>query len=336
MKSYAIWFKKIDKTSSNIPELNVHINLWRLPRKRNKLLKLLNISDNTRLLLDFGLKVSNISNVDEIKLYLPYKITKDNIIDLGELFLKHTNLIIGVFNEDYTIEIGTEPKQILINKGKSDEFIIYLLDIRNEDCSIEDKFEGSLISIKIPEELKSNHKKIYYRFRINTPALKNMVKTIKASSIFESALSYTEVVDLRFNEKRLYERSMSEQVKDEGEFKIPKLHFLLMTNAQDEVISNGERYSCRQLEDIWNNYTQDEYNLENVLAYHWKEEDVSSHNSLVKIKTHRSTLTKAIIYLLALGVVSVFYNLVTEPIKDYITGPIVSLFKNLITNRAGN
>ncbi|WP_054942601.1 hypothetical protein [Paenibacillus ihuae] len=334
MKSYAIWCKNNDLSA--VPKLDVHINLWKLPKRKNRFLKLFNYSENNYMLLDFGLKVSEISQVSEIKIFLPYTINKEQILDLGEFFLNHTNLIIGVFNKDYTVEIGTEPKQILINKGETDEFIIYLLDIQNEDCAIEEKFGGSLITIKIPEELKTKNKPLYYRFRINSPALNSMVKRIKASSIFESALAYTEVVDLRFNEKRLYERSMSEKVKEEGEFKIEKLHFLLMTNAQDEIISTGEGHSCRQLEDIWNNYTQEEYDLENILAYHWKAKDVSSHNSLVKLKIQRSTLRKVIIYLITLGILSIIYNLVTDPIKEHITEPLGGFINNFFTNREGN
>jgi len=327
MKSYAIWCKK---NSGENAILDIHINFWKIPRKARSLKGL--FLSSSSMFLDFGFKISDIHLIDEIKIFLPYKVAKNNLLDLGEYFINHTNLIIGVFNEDYTIEIGTESKHIVINKGKSDEFIIYLLDIKNEECLIEEKYDGSLITIPIPETLKERRKPLYFRFRINSPEIKKMIKSIKASSIFESALAYTEVVDLRVNEKRLYDRSLSQQVKTEGEFNVRKIHFLLMTNAQDEVIALGKNPTSRQLEEsIWSNYTGNEYNLESVFAYHWKDEKTSSHNSLVKLKIQRSSLRKALSYIATLGVITVTYNLITEPVKTYITDPFLKLLNKLFT-----
>ncbi|WP_140456885.1 MULTISPECIES: hypothetical protein [Priestia] len=309
IKTYAVWYEKKEQTS-NDPEIDVHFNLWQLPIKQKGVSKLMEKND---VFLDIGLMIRDVTNVKSMKLFFPFHISQEQLIDLGHIFLSHTNLITGVFNEDYTVEIGQEPKQLLV-KDREKPFVIYLLDIQNGDCQIESKFGGSLVTLNTPT-LFDSYKSVYYRFRIcATEELKNMIRTQKsATSFLEPVSLHTNIIDFRVNEKRLYERSMSEQIKREGQFKFRKLHFLFMTDSRDELISSGENPSYRQLEkDIWHNYVGKQYNLLNIFAYHWKSEKKDSHNTLLKVKIQKSNVQKAFTYLIWLGIISVAFNLISN------------------------
>lgn len=317
MKTYAIWYEKKDLNCNEQAEIEVHFNLWKLP-KSNRGNWFNRSSANDQLFLDFGLKLVNRKDVKSIKLFLPFNLSKTDIYDLGEKFLRHTDLITGVFNDDYPIESGFKPKQIKVNEGPGKYFIIYTLDVENHDCNLESKYSGTILSINIPEDLIDTDEPLYYRFRISTKELDDTMKRLKyAGHSLEIISADTHIIDFRVNEKRLYDRSMSEKIRSQGEFKFSKLHFLLMTNSQDEVMTWGENPSSRQIEEsIWSKYVGEEYNLSNVFAYHWKQKSgskpITSHNSLIKIRVQKSNATKLVTYLIWLAVLSIIFNIATE------------------------
>jgi hypothetical protein len=71
-------------------------------------------------------------------------------------------------------------------------FDIYMLDLEN-DVSIEDHFGGSVISIRIPDHLRT--KTHYYRIRIKCAFVDNIgyVYNPPASSLLEGAFFQTEL-----------------------------------------------------------------------------------------------------------------------------------------------
>lgn len=342
MKTYAIWYTKEKEESNEPAEIEVHLNLWKLPRtNKNFFQRFSKTSGSDEILLDFGIKLVKRENLSSIKVFFPFNLSKNQIKDIGKKFLTNTDLITAVFNEDYPIEIGSLTKQIRVNASSTvistgstpnnasaggnvsddkqvEPFIIYTLDIENNDCNLEYKYGGTIMEIVIPKELKSTNEPLYYRFRICTEELSETMKLLKnPGSFLEFVSKDTHIIDFRLNENRLYNRSLSEKIREEGELRFNKLHFLLMTNSQDEVMASGENPSSRQLEeDIWSKYVGEDYDISNIFAYHWKEKQpVKSHNSLIKIIVHRSGLKKLSKYLIWLAFLSIAFNIATDALK---------------------
>lgn len=314
MNSLAIWCKKKIK-EDDIPA-EIHFNFWKLPcseRKKYKLFK----EYEYEYFLDIGLKVGNTSNAEEIKVFLPFKISKDELVDLGEILINDAKLINGIFNEDYSITTDTTPKQVKVNRpGDDTKFIVYSLD--KENIIVEYKYEGSVITLKYPNIDLGSCNTCYFRFRIKTNTLETLTRKYDSkNSFFENAFTMTEVIDFRLNEKRSYNGSMAESIKKDGEFRIEKVHFLLLLDGKEDLISNGNStFTCRELEkNIWKSYIDSKYDKRNIIAYHWRqkikdiEKSIESFNSLIKIKfseTNSSTIFK---YIAVLVTMTIFINI---------------------------
>lgn len=79
MRSFAIWYNEVKKTNENKEDSNkskvkylLHINLWRNSKRLD-----------LPTLLDIGLDVSCLKTIDTINIFVPFKIAKDDISDLG-------------------------------------------------------------------------------------------------------------------------------------------------------------------------------------------------------------------------------------------------------------
>jgi hypothetical protein len=324
MRSYAIWAVNKDPTSSTIkqPNMDIHINLWKLPTKAKSQFF---TEEKYEYFLDFGLMIDGISSLGAINVFFPFILSNTDVTDLGKNFAQNTNLVTSVFNEDYQITVGPQiPKQIMVGEAGSTAFVIYMLDVINEDCQFENRFDGTVMSIKVPDSLKSE--KVYYRFRICSSGIGKMVRVHKAiGSLLETAHSRTEVIDFRINEKRLYDRSMNERVSREVEFKVNKIHFLFMTDSEDDIVTMGENPTCRQLEkDLWEMYVDERYNLNNVFAYHWRVK-ADSYNSLIKVRIKKSSFRVLLRYIVILTVLAIANNILTGPVQT-VLDHLVKLF----------
>jgi hypothetical protein len=126
------------------------------------------------------------------------------------------------------------------------------------------------------------------------------------------------------NEKRNYHPSLSEIINQNNEFKIEKIHFLLLRNSTEDFKSTHIDASCRELEpELWQNYIGVDYNIDNVIAYHWfkkKKEDkwVDSFNTLIKMKYHKCNFKTLLAYFLMLGFLSISFNIISSYLKGYV------------------
>lgn len=308
METYAIWCKQVDKVTRN--PIEIHFNLWRLRKVR---------SLKHDYFLDIGLLVSEINNITDMKLFIPFLLKKEEVSDLGKTLISSHKLINGIFNEDYSSRNDNTPKQLKITDHKNNlQFIVYKLDEAANDYTIEQKYGGTIITIKTEKIKASSDKPYYFRFRIKSSNLnKSVHKHRAASSIFESAFINTEVMDFRLNEKRTYNESLSEDMLDAGYFFIRKVHFLLLTNSNDELVLNGFSTTCRQLEKgLWESYVPNNYNLKNIVAYHWKKNDsengIETFISLIKLKVFKSNILTILIYISIFGILTILFNIVSS------------------------
>lgn len=303
MSSFALWFD-----NSNFADFNadIHFNLWNLHSHTSQ-----------PHCLDVGIKIYNPEGYAKVFFYIPFSIEKKSLEDLGQ-YLKETDTLCTVFNEDYTIEQQAQSK-ILKIKNTNDETTIniYCLDIAN-DIGIENKFNGTLISFARPEKLKKSNEIEYFRFRVNSK-LDKIISCYSANNLFlQSAFSVTEAIDFRFNDYRSLPPSLLEEVRGKSNYNIKKVHFLMITEANVDLLFSSLTPTARELEPhVWNKY-YDRLTGCKVVAYHWKFNNSNSEKFIencimfVKTKVHKCSFSTISIYLLIAGILAVTFNFISH------------------------
>ncbi len=277
-------------------KLECHFNLWMLNRISHR--------QHAKLdcFLDMGFMLNHTEESTHLNIFVPDRIDKSNVQDLGLIFKDKTELVSAVFNEDYGVLARAKEKTIEVQKADAIPlFDIYMLDLEH-DVSIENQFSGSTIRIRIPEHLKN--KKHYYRIRLKCAFVDQTgyIYNPPASSILEGAFFQTELIDFRLNEKRNLPVSLLEVIRQNGGIHFTKTHFFLMREASDDYVFSHKPPGGRQLEkDIWNKYVGEDYSFERIIAYHWKEAALhDSFNVFVKFRNFHSGLRTILI---AIGVI---------------------------------
>jgi len=297
MNCIAIWCSSANiKNASN--SLEMHFNLWKLGKKRK-----------ANCFLDIGVMIQNAINISNINIFIPKPVAISDIEDLGITLKENPDLASTLFNEDYRVSSRANEKIIeVLDVNRIPVFYIYVLDL-NSDVVIENIYGGSIIKIRIPQELVS--KKHYYRIRITNSYVDSISHIYTPpNSVLESAFSQTELVDFRINEKRNLNISLLERIRLEGEFSFTKTHLFLMREASDDyVYSHKPPNGSRQLEvDSWKSYVGDNYSFDKIIAYHWKETNKHcSFSAFVKfryIRCNPLTIATFIIIIIILGFLS--------------------------------
>jgi len=294
------------ENSPNQNELECHFNLWTLNRSHRRRIKV-------DCFLDIGVMLNHANDSTHVNIFIPDRIDKSNIQDLGSVFKDNAELVSAVFNEDYVVLARVKEKTIEVQKADATPlFEIYVLDLET-DVSIESQFGGSVIRVRIPEHLKN--RKHYYRIRLKCPFVDKTgyIYTPPASSILEGAFFQTELIDFRLNEKRNLPSSLLEIVHQNGDVRFTKTHFFLMREASDDYVFSHKPPGGRQLEkDIWETYVGADYSFEQITAYHWKE--ATPHDSFsifVKFRSFHSNLRTILIAIgaiIILGIISGFFG----------------------------
>ena len=311
MKSIAIWYKPVNNILEHEEKLDLHFNFWKIPN---------GISESHKF-LDIGIKLSNTINIDFLKIYFPIKIKENDFEDIVDKFIHKADLVSAIFNENYKV-ISTATSKSFEIKNAKNEFVFNIYKTSYSDLSFEEKHGGTIISIKIPKEEKSN----YFRFRIKGDFISSLSTTsVPTNSILESAFSEIEMIDFRVNEIRDLNHDLLEQIKLEKLLKIQKQHFFFICSKDEELIGNHQPFlSCRNLE----NYRWDDYvgitNVNNqiYLAYHWKETDVESVSTLIKTKYEKNNWKTIAKYAIFAFIIAVLIELFSNWLYDVLKGSL--------------
>ncbi|MDG2432538.1 hypothetical protein [Flavobacterium sp.] len=308
MKSIAIWYKPVNYNLETIEKLDLHFNFWKIPNGASK----------SHRFLDIGIKISNTKNIESLKIYFPVRIKDADFEDIVEKFIHKVDLVSAIFNENYKV-ISTATSKSFEIKDTNNEFVFNIYKTSISDLIFEDKYEGTVVSICIPKEEKTN----YFRFRIKGDFI-NSLTTISrpTNSIFQSAFSEIEMIDFRVNEIRDLNHDLLEQINVERLLKIQKQHFFFICSKDEELIGNHQPFlSCRNLENYkWDDYVGNKkIDNQTYLAYHWNEKEVESVSTLIKTKYEKNnwkTIAKYTIFAIIFAVVvNLFSNWLYEVIK---------------------
>lgn len=306
MSSFALWFE----ASQNVTEAywaDVHFNLWDLHYKQAR-----------TPCLDIGIKIYAPQGYSKVFFYVPFTVNKQDVCDLGQ-YLRTTEILCTVFNEDYTVAQEAQSKVLHIeNNSKSSVINIYCLDIDN-DVSVERRFDGTLISFSRPQQFDGSEITEYFRFRISSENLGEIIKCYSPRNIFlQSAVSVLEAIDFRFNDYRSLPSSLLEVMRNGKSYQIGKVHFLLVLESDVELQFSSICPTARELERcIWKKYYEKLSN-KNVVAYHWKFKSESREKLIencimfVKIKVYECNWQTIIMYLFVAGTLAIIFNLISQ------------------------
>jgi hypothetical protein len=306
VNSFALWFDPNNNGNTKI-DADVHFNLWNLHYRKA-----------LPPCLDVGIRIVGIKGCRALNFYIPFHVREDEVQDLGKKLIS-SEILCSVFNEDYILaRQGSEKILNVTDKDGKKVMTIYCLDEKN-DMSIKQKFGGTLLSLSIPDTLKNTEETIYFRFRIRSKGFINVIKTYNPRNVFlQSAVSVIEAIDFRFNDYRSLNSSLLEQMRKGISYNIGKVHFLLLTEADVEINYSSITAMARELEtNIWNGYFSP-LSGKSIVAYHWKFKSGESNKLIencimfVKTKVHKCNWVTIGLYLLSLGIITVFFGWVAQ------------------------
>ncbi len=278
MSGLAVWCEGEKLNEVCACPYEMHFNLW----------------TNTKpYILDLGIKVKYVEELQKICIYFPFELTSDSLQDLGEVITSSKLLLNTVFNEYYTKEEDIEPKQIAIKSNGDIIFYIYKLDTNN-DITVENKFSGSILTINLSDRKNFKEGQTYYfRLRCKTKNLMNFVEKRTNLSLLNALLIENDFIDFRLNDWRsLNNDSLSEHVRNSTikDYCLEKVNFFVMTSGNVDIISNTKKSERKLEKGVWDKYI----NLNNkqvILAHQWqakldkqKEKSIDSFNVYLKFK----------------------------------------------------
>lgn len=306
MGSFALWFEPSGYVTEDF-RADVHFNLWDLHGRKTK-----------PPCLDVGIKISAPQGYSKIFFYVPWTIDKGDLCDLGQ-HLKTTEILCTVFNEDYTVAQDAQSKVLHIEDAtKMPLFDIYCLDIEN-DAGLQHRYNGTLLSISRPKQFEGSSTTEYYRFRIQSNCFNEMIKSYSPRNIFlQSAVSITEAIDFRFNDYRSLPPSLLEMMRTGKSYEIGKVHFLLITESDVDLLYSSISPTARELEKgTWKKY-YDKLSSANVVAYHWKfksetkEKLIENCIMFVKTRVHKCNWKTILLYIFVAGGLAVLFNYISS------------------------
>lgn len=309
MQSFGVWCKTKDNTADNAKIQKFQINLWDL--KKNGL-------KNQKPFIDFGIEISNLDELEQIIIYIPFKIDLNHLVDLSD---KVSNIDTArlLFNDD-NYNSSTESDFVYLKHGEKKILLFpFMGDKYTEPLyKLEDKYGGSLLSFYLHNIFGKNpivkDKNLYIRFRLNCKEIRDMLfcKIEKKNLYLESGFTALQVVDVKINKKRNLPLRLCKFMENSN-FKFAtfsNIHFFIMEKAQNDVISLSDDFGdCRTLEnEQWRNYLDNINPPKRVMVYHNKNvEGKSDYSFVAKIVEPTAKWSIIILYviiMILLGMVS--------------------------------
>ncbi len=286
--------------------------------------------------LDIGFMLSNIQSAVKLHLYIPFGENKD-VSDLAPI-IKESEVISAIFNDNYAVKDLPNPENedyfwpVMKSGENKYTFIIYQWSISgNQAVTLKNDDSGSGIrfsidSAKLQEQIRDfgepygvkSSDSFYFRFRIPlhiSDSHSSIVRSYRPKNTFlQSTFATTYIVDFRFNDMRSLPSGIRSEIsRSINSFvAVQKLHFFLMTKAHVDVETGAKDTSLRELEHkIWDGYIQKRFETKDIVAYHCaqKNGNITQWEFFAKLKVNNSTFRVVIEYLVALAILSIFFNI---------------------------
>jgi hypothetical protein len=324
-RSVAIWAQPKDAIN-HVSEayLNVHFNYWHVRSQRSK-----KKSDD---FFDIGIMVYSCANLSSIKVYLPTKIEKGSIEDLGHLF-SQTVVASGVFNESLSATVEADSSHITLKNGTSTYARVYCFSKNLDKTTSENELlvsshgNGTLIEF-CPLAIENGcdglpgDDPLYFRIRIRMPSGKNapfsrMIKPVDGWLL--SSFDYTEFLDFRLNEARNLPTPITKMMR--VAVPILRVDCLIVVGEAADVAGGVESNKKRLLEsELWDTYTHSpnrEKLSDGMVIHHWKkvgsiDSPIDDFSAFIKLKIRRSGLSLISRYLIVVALIGCLGSLIAS------------------------
>lgn len=299
--------------SSEVMNVDVHINLWRCLEPKDE------------VLIDFGIMIHEMKNNSPIKVFVPFQI--ESIMNLGGI-LKDPVVMRILFNRDYEVTFPKQCKEFFIaeNEGKK-------MNVCYNDAFFSTKVDkaGTIITIDVAKSTDLKNSLIdlekspgYFRFRITTTVDKAKVifeKRISKDGFLRSEIDDTELVNLRINNSRdLTDRLIAVMNNENNSLcTINSVRLFVVVSAENNLNTNPENnnYSTRRIEnELWHEYLKLNHLNGIILCYCWKSEKQENYSFLFELCQKRSDRKIIIIYILVLMMINIASNIVSTLITS--------------------
>jgi len=310
MNSFGVWYKS--KDTNSVEKLNLHVNLWKLPKKiKRRYWFSKTIIDD---FLDLGFKIDNYKNIDFIKVAIPEKLKWDDIFCLYDTVNKG-ELLRSIFNREIN-KTGIEGNnfiEVTETDSADKEQKFNFIKLSPQNCEIENHNDYTILKILIKDEiLKLKSNQLYFRFRVSSKVINSLSQSYKPkNSILVSSFHKTEITEFLVNRKRNMPTGLI--LSDEDEFDIKKINFFVFIGGNRDLIQSHKPLdSLRKLEDkIWRKYiTDNQYLIQNIFAYQWNDNAKDNNfNALIKFRKENSNYSTIVVFVLLFLTLSIVSKL---------------------------
>jgi hypothetical protein len=333
--SMAVWC--VAKGDVTHTEMETHFNFWRIAGDRD--FKGRPPHTPPRDFLEIGLLLTNPSQVEQVNIYLPTSVRRQDIEDAGSQ-LADTSVAQGIFNEKLQCVTTPPPARIELKNGENlfcrvHKFIKEKNNFLDEThLSLEGFSDGTLLSIKsvaiasVSHEIKADER-VYFRLRIYLPSGKaspfiHVITPLDRR--FQSGFEEIEYIDFRLNELRTLPPLVENRIRSDeadGKITISLVAFLTAFPVHSELSASSIQWHKNRLleHDPWNAYVPSGI-PGGMVVYHWKKlasdvNGVADFSSFVKLHTRRSGRKILVTYLLVAFLFGLVGNLVASGILAY-------------------
>lgn len=312
------------------PAAEFHINLW-------------HFSDSKKQsFFDIGIKPTDPDGLEQIKLFLPFQISRGEIVDLGPKF-KEVSIAQGIFNEPLSCKVSENNKCIELSDGNTIYCGVHQFssDDGRIDCDelvLAQQASGTMVTITRQalsslSEQSTNGAPGYFRLRF-TPSdtkARPFITVIKpADKVWNSGFEQIEYIDCRINEARTLPQSVEAAFRaaKHGVAKTNEIVFLAVVPVVSAVTSSHDQWhKSRLLEHpIWRGYVPFELS-EGLVVYHWKKvfktlepKRFPSFSVFVKMQTRKSGGLIISFYLLLAFLLGVIGSLTASAVQYLLSG----------------
>lgn len=333
LNSIAAWCELTEeaeaKPENDRPTVEFHINLW-------------HFSDGKKSsFFEIGIKPTDPGGLEQIKLFLPYQLSRSDVSDLGPKF-KEISIAQGIFNEPLSCKVSENGKCIELFEGDSVYCGVHQFSSDEGGIDVGElllgpQASGTMVTITRQALLSLSEQSTigshgYFRLRF-TPSITKVrpfITIIKpADKVWNSGFEQIEYIDCRINEARTLPQSVEAAFRaaQHGVAKTTEIVFLAVVPVVSAVTSSHDQWhKSRLLENpIWRGYIPFELN-EGLVVYHWKKifktlepKRFPSFSVFVKMQTRKSGRLIISMYLLLAFCLGVVGSLTASAVQYFLS-----------------
>ena len=303
---WAIWVDGDDVST-------VYINDWLNPKGKSY--------------VDLAIRIRGVQSSKFLNVYIPFKVTKEEIEDVSLLF-NDTKILQATFSSACIVDYKkNEHTSEIAYNGKTVD-IVHISTLGYEASSLAD---GTLLKFDITELQpfldndeayfiwRMPHKSldVIFKPRVNVGNAMDRLRDLITTPVVSEKYGYS----IRINESRL----LPEEITRIGMFHRQKLKKSVVTLSIDEnyELNDTGCYRIRRLEEnLYKNYLPNNYKCEDVITYQWNQNrqhnQQGQFNFYYNLSKNSVSKSSMFLYMVLLLTISIFGDLLAEIVKTFI------------------